>query len=91
MRNRIVDNNYKNWRTSVYKRDSYCCQWPKCNKRGKINAHHIKRWADNPMLRYETNNGITLCYQHHKLVTGDEDAYAMMFFNIVRAKLIKKK
>jgi hypothetical protein len=39
------------------------------------------------MLRYEPNNGITLCYQHHKLVTGDEDAYAMVFFNIVRAKM----
>ena len=42
------------------------------------------------MLRYEPDNGITLCYQHHKLVTGDEDAYAMVFFNIVRANKKKK-
>ena len=77
---------YKNWRTQVYKRDNYCCQWPKCNIRRKLNAHHIKRWSDYPTLRFNINNGITLCSRHHKFITGDEDSYSMLFFKIVASK-----
>ena len=57
---------YKEWRTSVYKRDDYTCQ--KCGERGgnKLNAHHIEGFADNPELRTELSNGITLCKDCHK-------------------------
>lgn len=55
---------YKDWRTSVYKRDGYTCQC--CGSRGdKLNAHHINQFADYPELRYDTNNGITLCEGCH--------------------------
>ena len=55
---------YKIWRTSVYKRDDYTCQC--CGKRGsKLNAHHINSFADYPELRYDVDNGITLCTQCH--------------------------
>ena len=55
---------YKEWRTTVYERDNYTCQC--CGSRGgKLNAHHINQFADYPELRYDVNNGITLCAQCH--------------------------
>jgi len=74
---------YKNWRQQVYKRDNYCCQWPNCKKKTKLNAHHIKTWAEYPGLRFDPNNGITLCYNHHKLIKGLEEIYESVFYKIV--------
>ena len=55
---------YKEWRTSVYERDDYTCQC--CGTRGgRLNAHHINQFADYTELRYEINNGITLCVDCH--------------------------
>jgi 5-methylcytosine-specific restriction endonuclease McrA len=56
---------YKEWRNKVYIRDNYTCQI--CNKvGGKLHAHHIKSFAFYPDLRYDINNGITLCLECHK-------------------------
>ncbi len=56
---------YKQWRCEVFERDKYTCQV--CWKSGvKLNAHHIKRWADNEELRLDVNNGLTLCEPCHK-------------------------
>ena len=58
---------YKQWRLSVFRRDEYTCQ--RCFKRGgRLNAHHIERWADNHDRRYDLSNGITLCASCHKKV-----------------------
>lgn len=55
---------YKEWRTSVYERDNYTCQC--CGTRGgRLNAHHINQFADYLDLRYDVNNGITLCVKCH--------------------------
>lgn len=56
-------NDYKQWRKQVYQRDNYTCQY--CGSKEKINAHHIKSWKDFPELRYDVNNGITLCEKCH--------------------------
>jgi len=77
---------YKKWRKSIYSRDNHTCQWPNCNSKKKINAHHIKTWANFPGLRYDTNNGITLCYQHHKMISGNESYYEAVFLKIVADK-----
>lgn len=56
---------YKEWRKSVYERDNYTCVI--CHTRGgKLNADHIKAFADFPELRFELSNGRTLCFDCHK-------------------------
>lgn len=67
---------YKKWRLSVYRRDKFRCRWPNCRAKNKLNAHHILGWADNPLLRLNLNNGITLCKKHHHMITGQESYYA---------------
>lgn len=54
---------YKNWRLKVYERDNYKCV--QCGSKEKLNAHHIKSWKNYPNLRYDINNGITLCEKCH--------------------------
>ena len=56
---------YKEWRTQVFERDTYICQ--KCKQTGgTLNAHHIEAYNNNPGLRTEIANGITLCKECHK-------------------------
>lgn len=80
---------YQDWRNKVYARDNHTCQWVGCNKKQKLNAHHIKTWADYPGLRFVVENGITLCYQHHKMISGMEELYESIFFKILLDKKIK--
>lgn len=54
---------YKKWRQQVYERDNYKCT--KCGNKNNLNAHHIKSWKHHPELRYDINNGITLCEECH--------------------------
>ena len=56
---------YQQWRTSVFQRDNYTCQ--KCGQKGgNLNAHHKIQWIDDKDLRYDMNNGITLCQACHR-------------------------
>lgn len=55
---------YIEWRKLVYKRDQYTCV--ACGATGKLNAHHIKSWVGHPDLRFDVDNGITLCNECHK-------------------------
>jgi predicted restriction endonuclease len=77
---------YKSWRKGVYERDKYQCQWPGCNVSKKLNAHHIKKWADYPALRFILDNGITLCHLHHRMIKNLEEIYEGVFFKIVQEK-----
>lgn len=77
------DPRYKEARLAAFKRDKFHCRFPSCNSNYKINAHHILTWASCPELRYEVSNLITLCKDHHKLVTGHESEYVGVFSSII--------
>lgn len=73
---------YRNWRYSVFKRDSFTCQ--ECGVRSglgfrvNLNADHIKPFAQYPTLRFELSNGRTLCEQcHRKTPTWGRRSYPL--------------
>jgi len=58
----------KKWKINVYKKDDYTC-WI-CGQKGKdLEAHHLKSWSKYPKLRFDINNGMTLCKFCHKIYT----------------------
>jgi hypothetical protein len=73
---------YKRWRKSVFERDNYQCR--KCGIKSGVGhavyltAHHIKSFAKYPPLRYEIDNGITLCESCH----CQEDKYRARFMKM---------
>lgn len=68
--NRILRRNsqYQQWRVSVFKRDNYTCQNCGDSQGSNLVAHHVKPWAVYLELRYELDNGLTLCQDCHKRV-----------------------
>jgi hypothetical protein len=58
---------YQDWRKAVFERDHYTCVDCGDNKGGNLRAHHLKSFADNPDLRFDVDNGITLCHKCHEL------------------------
>ena len=71
LRNRGI---YKDWRESVFERDNYTCQ--ACGIQSKVGVavelhpHHIKSFTHYPKLRFDINNGVTVCKDCHSLYTS---------------------
>lgn len=75
----------KEWASEVKNRDGWKCRIANQECEGKVYAHHILTWKDYPELRYEVNNGITLCHAHHPRARAEEVRLAPVFTEIVRA------
>lgn len=66
------DPEYKQWRKRVWLRDNFKCKIANQDCSGEIEAHHILNWVEYVELRYEDNNGITLCQAHHPRGRAEE-------------------
>ncbi len=56
---------YIQWRKQVFERDGFKCQW--CGEGGSMHADHIQPWSTHIELRFDVDNGRTLCVPcHHK-------------------------
>ncbi len=78
------------WKKKVKDRDKWTCQI--CRKKvvGKnCHAHHILPKGIKGM-RWDVNNGITLCYAHHNQIRGKEECYVKMFHEIIIKKIKDK-
>ncbi len=77
------DSAYREWRKQVWLRDNFKCKIANPDCSGKITAHHILGWASYPELRYEVNNGITLCHAHHPRKRAEEKRLIPTFQELV--------
>jgi 5-methylcytosine-specific restriction endonuclease McrA len=75
-------NRYKEWRKSVFQRDNFCCQ--QCGQvGGKLNADHILPFAFFKEVRFDVDNGRTLCRSCH-LKTETFGRKAMKFSTVTK-------
>lgn len=77
------DSAYYEWRKSVWIRDNYRCALKDENCSNDIVAHHILGWTEYPKLRYDINNGITLCRFHHPMSRKKEKELIVKFQNFI--------
>lgn len=65
-----VRNRYqaKVWVKTVKERDCWTCV--QCGAKDKLHAHHIKSWKLHPELRFDVDNGTTLCEHCHQAAHG---------------------
>lgn len=74
---------YCEWRKQVWLRDNFTCKIANPDCKGKIEAHHILGWTEYPELRYQVNNGITLCHAHHPRKRAEEKRLSPYFQELV--------
>lgn len=64
-KNKKNDPEYLQWVKRIKKRDNKKCLINNKDCCGRLEVHHILGWAEHPELRYNDNNGITVCKFHH--------------------------
>lgn len=85
---RIIDN--VGWREDIFKRDNYTCRI--CGVYGgKLNAHHIRPWREYPDLRFNIDNGITVCKGCHYKMHKREEKYIESLERLVKQQKGEQK
>jgi len=79
---------YSDWRKRVWIRDNFKCRIANTDCDGRIEAHHILGWTEYVELRYEINNGITLCHAHHPRKRAEEKRLSPYFKELVSVSKI---
>ena len=74
---------YGYWRKMVKERDGGKCRINNRDCNSQLHAHHILNWKEYPELRYEINNGITLCHAHHPMTRAEEKRLIPKFQELV--------
>lgn len=77
------DSAYREWRKNVWLRDDFKCKIANPDCSGQLEAHHILGWTQYPELRYDINNGITLCHAHHPRKRAEEKRLSPYFQSLV--------
>ena len=77
---------HREWSKTVKGRDGWKCRISNHECEGKVVAHHILSWRDYPELRYEVNNGITLCHLHHPRKRNDEVRLEGLFQELIQSE-----
>jgi len=67
--NRNNDPEFVKWSIKIKERDNFKCVIPGCNNHD-LESHHLDNWNDFPDKRYDLDNGVTLCLEHHKSANG---------------------
>jgi hypothetical protein len=81
---------YKRWRLNVWQRDNFKCMINNHDCKGRIEVHHILSWREFVELRYEINNGITLCHAHHPKARAEEKRLIPTFQELVSMSVSKE-
>ena len=69
---------YVQWKNQLRKRSKNLCESKPCINWG-CQAHHIRKWSVDKILRYDPANGIWLCDACHKRCKGKETEYEERF------------
>ncbi len=76
---------HRDWSRQVKNRDNWECRMSNQECVGRMESHHVLSWKDYPELRYEINNGITLCHYHHPRKREDEVKLIPTFQKILKS------
>lgn len=71
------------WSKKIKIRDKWKCRIANEECAGRLEAHHILGWTSNPELRFNINNGITLCHFHHPRKRVEEKKLSPYFQSLV--------
>ncbi len=71
------------FRKQVRLRDNNKCKINNSDCLGQLEVHHILDFKNHPELRYDINNGITLCHFHHPRGRIKEKLLSPYFQNLI--------
>lgn len=71
---RMLRNQFRELSAQIKRRDNYTCAL--CQRRGvRLHVHHIERWSDNPDIRFDPTNLVTLCRDCHINIAHDGNVH----------------